>query len=265
MSEMKITKSKIAQKFGTSAGSKTDGYGPEEHAAFKKALVHLLVSFAKISSRHPNVKWWIDCGTLLGLYRDGDIIHNDKDCDVCVDLSTITKEWLIDLLESGLLRNKTNVKKEFKLFAEGGLVLKHLVDKDIWMMRTLTIEPSNKKTKFFGGTLKPFIDVFPKAEVEVNGEKLLTSNGPFHTLYATATKNVYPLGTMETKYGTFPVPHDIEAYLVEMYGPTWRVPDPNFGNYPGVAPGVLDDRKLGRIIFDFKSNTATFTNDIEKY
>ena len=262
--EQKI-KSKVAQKFGTSAGSKTDGYGPEEHAAFKKALVYLLQSFAKISARHPEVKWWIDCGTLLGLYRDGDIIHNDKDCDVCVDISTITKEWLIDLLDSGLLRNKTVIKKEFKLFAEGGKVLEHLMNRDVWMMRTLTIEPSNKKTKFFGGTLKPFIDVFPKAMVEVNGDKLLTSNGPFHTLYATATKNVYPLGTMQTKYGEFPVPHDIEAYLVEMYGSTWRIPDPNFGNYPGIAPGVLDDRKLGRIIYNFKTKQAEFTNEIDKY
>lgn len=56
------------------------------------------------SSRH---RYFLDSGTLLGLWRDGALIENDDDFDlgVLVDESAFSNEWLADLhstLDRGL-------------------------------------------------------------------------------------------------------------------------------------------------------------------
>lgn len=37
-----------------------------------------------VNKNAGNIKWWICGGTLLGAVREGSIISNDEDCDICV-------------------------------------------------------------------------------------------------------------------------------------------------------------------------------------
>jgi phosphorylcholine metabolism protein LicD len=47
------------------------------------------------------IKWWIDCGTLLGFYRDGDIIDGDLDTDIGILQETWNWEALFELHRLG--------------------------------------------------------------------------------------------------------------------------------------------------------------------
>jgi hypothetical protein len=48
-------------------------------AKLRKLLKALLVGLNTVG-----IKYWVDYGTLLGLYREGDIIRHDTDVDVCL-------------------------------------------------------------------------------------------------------------------------------------------------------------------------------------
>jgi hypothetical protein len=48
------------------------------------------------------LKYWVDYGTLLGLYREGDIIRHDSDVDVCLyprDVNERLAEKMISLID----------------------------------------------------------------------------------------------------------------------------------------------------------------------
>ena len=48
-----------------------------------------------------NVKWWIDCGTLLGFHRDGNIIDGDLDTDIGILEETWNWEVMFELHRLG--------------------------------------------------------------------------------------------------------------------------------------------------------------------
>ena len=46
--------------------------------------------------------WWIDFGTLLGIIRDGDIIFDDNDVDICLLMPSGEEDAILDVLEKRL-------------------------------------------------------------------------------------------------------------------------------------------------------------------
>jgi len=58
---------------------------------FKRNSFEILVS-AKRALDSSKVKFWIDFGTLLGIYREGDVIENDLDMDLGMYLSEYTEK-----------------------------------------------------------------------------------------------------------------------------------------------------------------------------
>ena len=73
--------------------------------AYKKQLIRLLNKTVSILEKH-NVKYMLDCGTLLGFYREGRLLPNDGDCDLFIFAETVTWPFVQELVEKGLLRDK---------------------------------------------------------------------------------------------------------------------------------------------------------------
>lgn len=69
---------------------------PEMVVKYKNTLKTLLKKICAICEKH-NVKYGIDCGTVLGFYRDGDICKNDGDMDMYILAETITMPFMDDL------------------------------------------------------------------------------------------------------------------------------------------------------------------------
>ena len=79
-------------------------------------LLHEVVSVLKKNS----IDYYLDCGTLLGCIRDGQLIANDTDVDVTIHLSQWDKLNAINFESYNLTRTRT--RELFPNFMEGNLI-----------------------------------------------------------------------------------------------------------------------------------------------
>lgn len=131
-----------------------------------------------------NETWWLECGVLLGIYREGKFIdHDDPDIDLTV----------LEPADHDKIR-QAFIDKGYELFAEGThqLVMKKrdvLVDISYY-----TVEDDDLVMRIHGAgrAVQP------------------------HHLFN-------PLGIVEFEGTVYPTTNDIEAYLTQRYG-DWRTP-----------------------------------------
>ena len=57
-------------------------YNNIRNIIIRKNLREMLINIVNIFNKH-NIYYWIDFGTLLGIYREKDIILGDNDIDIC--------------------------------------------------------------------------------------------------------------------------------------------------------------------------------------
>ena len=124
------------------------------------------------------VHWWLECGVLLGIYREGKLIdHDDQDIDFTV-LEPADHYAIKRVFES----------QNYTLFAEGPhqLVMKKrdvLVDISFYALEDNDLV---MRIEGAGRAVQPYSLFNPLGEVEFNGR-------------------------------TYPTTNDIEAYLVQRY------------------------------------------------
>ena len=58
-------------------------YNPIKDIIIRKILREMLINIVNIFNKH-NIYYWVDFGTLLGIYREKDIILGDNDIDICI-------------------------------------------------------------------------------------------------------------------------------------------------------------------------------------
>lgn len=164
---------------------------PIEDAA--SALLDLKILF----DQHQIV-FFLAYGTLLGIYRDGDLMKHDKDLDV----------GLFD----GVNREKINLI---------------LAKSDIFEIKDSELQTS--ETKRYHLTVKhlktnALIDLFFFVP---DGEFLLSGfDKPHYPLLWRFSK--FELSTIKYRNHSFQIPEDPERFFSEIYGPGWRIPDPYF-------------------------------------
>lgn len=150
------------------------------------------------------ITYWLEFGTLLGVYRDGDFVPNELDLDVGVYLRDAQKVFY-SLTSSGF-----ELVREFHVIGENGL----------------------EQTYKFRGTTIDLMFFYEK-------ENLLWCNGAVFP-------NRYKLGRifehkvtahhferfdctrMSFKDYTVSVPANTEEHLIEIFGPGYKVYDPDF-------------------------------------
>lgn len=191
------------------AESRSERLYRERRVIFNKEAKHLLQRFVEcMNSEH--LTYWLEFGTLLGAYRDGDFIPNDFDLDVGA--------WLHDArkINKVLIKNGFRLVREFHVVGENGL----------------------EQTYEYHGTT---IDVMYFYE----DENMYWCNGAvfphkWHKVVKTQV-TAHWFGPFDTKQMDFlgihvSIPDNTEEHLIEIFGTGYKVYDPNF-------PGDLNKKR----------------------
>lgn len=198
---------------------------------------HLLYFMDKLSN--CGAKYWIDSGTLLGLYRDKSLLPLSKDCDI--DLSMFYNKQIVNQFISSVSHKKYRLKlKSFrnelidcKIVPRGYSEKDRFVElkmyrqaNDIIFNPQKVYDPDNYFSKLmfkihkfiFRGTHRYLIE---NIHLDSFLWKKLFNMGEFIIPF----KFVENLTEFEVAGVSFPAPSPIEDYLAYRYGKDWGDPE----------------------------------------
>lgn len=186
----------------------------DEAQLFKNALIKQMNTVIDVLNKN-NVTWWITGGTLLGFYRDNDIIPADYDTDLAIAAETMNEQCVIDLCNMTYNRITDNnmylVNKKNVLYSinNGGYV------------PTRNWKFEQTELKFFGELeMTPQIDIFPYVLYkEKRWKRVYPERMRWHL-----DSNMLPINKLNCKYGCYNTPHNVEEYLRLTYGNDWKTP-----------------------------------------
>ncbi len=176
----------------------------QRRVLFLKEGVNALKIFADcLNSR--NIPFWLEYGTLLGAFRDNSFVPNELDLDIGAYLKD-AKQIFNALKKSGFV-----LVREFHIVGENGL---------------------EQTYSYKGTTLDVMYFFHEKSSLFCTGANFdlmkVKKNKPFFTQ---ATSHKFK-NFQITKYRFYDIdvwiPSNTEEHLIEIYGPTFRVYDPNF-------------------------------------
>lgn len=161
----------------------------------RQNLMSILMALPMIME---DTHWWIDCGTLLGFYRDGRIIDCDTDVDISVLEKTFNREQFFSncekygfhILEKDKTRDviRINYSKT------------NLLHSDVWIWH----KRDNKVIRNIS------------TKWDSNEDKKLPQL--FMTKGVISNKYISLLDSLNINGIDYPAPHDIEEYLAIFYG-----------------------------------------------
>ncbi len=130
---------------------------------------------------------FVSDGSVLGLYRDGDLIASDTDIDFSI-----------------------YAEPDQERFALDGMTLCRTVD---WLDRPI-------QTAFTDDETGVIVDIFYYYPDLIPGRRVAYCEG------GTISNPDLPIAMVGTKYGDLPMPTPIEQYLIERFGDDWQTPQP---------------------------------------
>jgi phosphorylcholine metabolism protein LicD len=160
----------------------------------KKVALKNLIDLDSIF-RDNKSEYWLSCGTLLGLYRNGDFIGHDKDTDLCVNINSLNKDLINSIVNNGfkissvfgrlkdgfeIALNRNGVKTDLFFFYKNNDYWYHSVYSDFTKVDSLKHDYVFKK--------------FGLKETEFLGHEFIT-------------------------------PDDIESVIIQQYGEDWKIPN----------------------------------------
>lgn len=169
---------------------------------FKRDGLDALRSFTECMEIE-NITYWLEFGTLLGIYRDGDFVPNEMDLDVGVHLKDAKKLYKT-LTSSGF-----ELCREFHVIGENGL-------EQTYKYRGTTIDVmyfyEEDNEMWCNGSIIPSFKIGEAFEYKVTAwhfKKFECKHIPFKGL-------------------SLSIPANTEEHIIEVYGPGYKVYDPNF-------------------------------------
>jgi hypothetical protein len=205
----------------------------EELDLHREKLVFQLQTVTEILERH-DINYFIAYGTLLGLYRDGELLRYDNDVDICINAATLTLAFVEEI--KPILQYQ--MPEMFFSYEEIVSALKGEKQFDLKCLRV----SAKDKTKRLNGISTDLYMFY-----NYGGDMY---SAYCKTCYTRIRVKSFNTVLLETKYGTFRVPKDINQFFVDEYGLSWRCPDPNYTN---MKFGYHRTRRVdvGSIVYDF--------------
>ena len=189
------------------------------------------------------IDFWIEAGTALGIYRDGQILPWDHDIDIGVIESNINRKVLPLILKK---KGFKQIKKTFlrndgmmKFIKKGGrevdinfyrinkknktVFVKWYIPRNFFMK----IIDALSFAKSYRGKSHKLINIFAFSEkFFLFIKKILVENGFFysHAGYSHNIKYAFQLKRYYFFGLKLSIPKDYNDYLKDLYGSNWRIP-----------------------------------------
>lgn len=213
-------------------------------------LTKNLQQFIEICNKHK-VRYWLDGGTLLGLYRDKAFIPGDSDNDVGIHAEDITLEFLEEIGANG----KYPIAKQ-SFWNVNDLIKQTEIDEfvPIKCMKYVSLD-GNKKPVM----IKDYIwtDIYFYYPFK-NDYIYYCAN----VYYSIPKKHIDGFKSMTRSGFTYSIPGNVEKYLEHEYGKGWVSPDPNYRSYEDperykfVTKKDEFVKKNGRFLWNFKKKES---------
>jgi hypothetical protein len=183
-----------------------------------------LLDISKILKMY-NIKYWLQDGTLLGCYRDGNFISHDDDTDIGLFFSDVkNKKNIFNMLFNlGFRLHKVKGKLENSLLVT---IIRDGVSTDLFFYYT-------EKTKIYHSSFKILTTATGKQSQQINY---------FYD----------PFEVKETMFlnNNFLVPDNEEKFLLTKYGAGWKIPDPSWDHLyspkNAVITNIFLDNKIAK-------------------
>lgn len=180
-------------------------FGNDE--AFRQLSIKILLLICT-SLNKANVAYYVDAGSLLGIYRDGALIPWDDDLDLAIPSGSLAQAKVV--IENCLAELQ-------QLTGEPWELISHLSEKQFGAVNSGDVRGLKLKSNKPHSKL-PMMDVFVKY---IEGDVMdytLASRG-----FRMPSEHILTLDTMEFEGCTINIPSKPELYLERHYG-NWRTP-----------------------------------------
>jgi len=166
-----------------------------------------------------DVKWWVDCGVLLGFVRDGDIISWDSD----IDLGTFDYDKWPQIAKE-LRKQGYRIGAEYHPFP---YMRSRRLSYNWAGVKTLLKKFTTSAKALLGGELDKdgiHISICIRDKTDDLMWTTTTAKKPDWYIGAAPLRYFEPLDSIIIKGYEFPIPNNVEDYLGLLYGKSWRVP-----------------------------------------
>lgn len=217
-----------------------------EFIQFKRCLIKQIQLLAKICDVYK-VRYRLDCGTLLGMHRGGDLIFPDFDNDLGVCMEDINLPFIMELSRLGLFRDI-----ESTMYWGKEELINALHTDAYYKPKVLKIKDPTSSNRFFGNRVAITTDLF----FWVTGP----NNCQYSSMYTNMelvqkNDNILPLKPIETKYGTLNFVANPDEYLSDMYGDDWKIPNSTHRDIPGNVRGLQWRWDTGDVRYNYVKKT----------
>lgn len=175
----------------------------ERHELFVKEGMNALKCFCECMNK-TNITYWLEFGTLLGVYRDNAFVPNELDLDIGAPLEYAHEVYKM------LTENGFNLVREFHIVGERGL----------------------EQTYEYNGTTLDMMYFYKEDDyIYCTGAEFDFKSVTGKPIFAKATSHKFvPFETVSYSFNGINVfiPANTEAHLIEIFGEGFRVYDPNF-------------------------------------
>jgi len=196
---------------------------------FKESSFKNLVDLKNLFEKE-NIKYWIECGLLLGLYREGDMINGDEDdVDISIPIEYVNQftNNLSEIKKLGFSIRRINYSKKGIITA---IALRRISRVDIHIIAT-----KNNIVYFQMYKIKHTISKWG--------------------VYVYPSKLFNPLGEIDWNGEKFPCPNNIKEYLIVRYGKDWKINKMKTGEWTNCRDlklnpclQIWDSNKLGKLL-----------------
>ncbi len=217
------------------ANIRAEGWSKADFKKFKDAKLKLFKTIAKVFAKH-DVKWWPDTGTLLGIWRDGDLMDRDNDVDLSVKIEDVTKKFF-DAIEE--MNDDDNLKVEMGCH-------KHYVEG----FEKGEIEPINKWYKIHLTERTKDKEIFCDLLIWFpHKDTYFAWDGK---LYRHKKANLEKFSSIVFKGVNIRIPKSIKPYLVELYGEDWETPNDKWKEHKDLWSIGSEDSSYMKEIKNYK-------------
>lgn len=236
-------------------GQRKNKLTDEQLQIIKNEYVHIMRTLSDLLESH-GIRYFVSFGTLLGLYRDGDLLNNDSDVDFFLDPTSFNEGFIRHLTDNYEELMHDTFKKPLER-----CIMPHVFDhmlnrsnvyvqlKDI----IYTIRKPSVKSPILNGIFL-FAEMCCYYPHPYDDTLLIREVG--RTMYNVIRKELFDTHLVETKYGLIRMPKNTEQFLEDEYGKGWKVPDPNFRtSFSNVSKvGYFKRKTIGDLFWNPNTN-----------